>query len=120
MSRIRVTSDNSFPAAFLESFKARGNFRSLLGDIGKPFGMIDADGGLLFEDALLHVKVVDHAHGVLNQGRSSILSEGQSSAGSVHYADGFVRQLAAREIAMRKLRCGVDRFIQDSHFVMFL
>ncbi len=44
--------------------------------------------------------------------------EREPRACSVHDADGFVGQLAAREIAMRELSGGADSFVKNSHVVM--
>ena len=109
-----------FIAAFFESLEARGDFRFLLGDGGEAFGMIDADSGFAFEDALLDFEVVDLAQGVFDHRRRGVLSEREARACGVHYADGFVRKLAACEIAMGELCGGADRFVKNSHVVVFL
>ena len=108
-------------AALFESLEARGNFCFLLGDIGEAFGMIDADGSFALENALLHVEIIDLAHGIFDQGRRGVLPEEKrrAQAVSMTLTRSFVWELASSEIAMRELGGGADRFIEDPDVMVF-
>ena len=81
--------------------------------------MIGADGLFAGKDALLDFEVVDTAVEVFNGRRGGVLAEGEFGAGGIEDADGFIGQLAAGHVAVRKADGGFEPLIEDSDLMVF-
>ena len=88
------------------------------GDFGETDGVIGVDGLFTGEDAFLDFEVVEAALKVLNRSGRRVLAEGKFGAGGIEDADGFIGQLAARDVAMRQADGRVDAFIKNADLVV--
>ena len=78
------------------------------GDFSEADGVISIDSLFAGEDALLHFEVVQTALQIFDGGRNGVLAEGEFGAGGVEDTDGFIGELTAGHIAVRKPNGGID------------
>ena len=82
--------------------------------------VVTAEALLAGEDVQLGLQVFDAPGGVFQRGGRGVLADGDARAGGVDEADGLVRQLTRRNVAVRQPRRRFQRLVEDQHAVMFL
>ena len=88
--------------------------------LGHPLVVLGAGRALAVEDAELEPEVVDLPPAVLDGRRDGVLADRHPGAGGVQQADGLVRELSGRDVAVRELHGALDGLVEDAHAVVLL
>ena len=94
--------------------------RTVRFDRRQSLRMIHTHGRFTPQHALLHFKILQHATRILDRRRRRTLPKRQPRARRVEHADGLVRQLTIRQVAMRQTHGGFQPVVRDAHRVMLL
>ena len=89
-------------------------------DAGVAVGVVEPDGNFALEDFRLRAQSLDAALAILDAGRRGVLADGHAGAGGIDKADGFIRKLPGRNVAVGEAGSGFERLVEHLDAMMFL